>query len=120
MKYARQLQFLADLPNVANIKFASKEGAFLPSVIPAVKLPSEEGCRVGDEGVATNPDCKASLGDAPAFNEVLDVKIAKPWFKKIGIKIDKEIPEEIRGGASPYAREISEIKAECARQQEQK
>lgn len=114
-KYAKQLQFLAELPNADKISFKTRDGAFMRAVVPSEKVPFvDEECKTA-ELVNANPQCKASLGDAPSFNEQLDVKIAKPWFKKIAKRIDSELPDDIRGGTSPYAREVAEIKAECLR-----
>jgi len=118
-KYANQLEFLANLPNIERIKFVTTEDAFLPAILRRQINDGEEGCK-GYEENSKNPQCKESVGDAPAFNEQLRASIAKPWFKKIARKIDSEMPEDMRGGASPFAREIAEIKAECLRHVDQK
>jgi|GEM_PF-4844403 len=113
-KYAKQLQFLAELPNIASIKFVTEDGTFLPAYVRRQVNEGEEGCKTAEENTI-NPACNPSLVDAPAFNEQLESTIAKQWFKKIAKKIDSEMPEDMRGGSSPYAREIAEIKAECLR-----
>lgn len=145
MKYARQLQFLVELAHglgqrdrdqvmkeinaIENpeereaklleelkkepIKFLNGD-KFLQPVFAAKKLMGEEGC-VTSEEQKTNPDCQSSLGQAPNYNDMFALNVAKFWFNKIAKRIDKDMPEDMRGGSSPYAREIAEIKEECLR-----
>ncbi len=110
MDYTRQLKFLAEVSKDHEITFVV-EDAFLPPVMPSEKLPTDPECVANPADAACHP----SLGQARVFAEKLDAEIAKPWFRKIAKRIDKEIPDNLRGGSSPYAREIAEIKEECLR-----
>ena len=112
-KFAKQLQFVVDLPDADRVAFKLDADQFLPSVLPA----ANQECT--DDQLNTTPsECQPTLGDAPSYNEKLDRNVAKPWFEKIAKRIDKDLSEELRGGT--YARELAEIKAECLRYVDQK
>lgn len=111
MQYTRQLQFLADVAKDIELTFVVEDGVFLPPVLPSEKDSTSPECLSNPSDEA----CKPSLGQARVYNEKLDVTIAKPWYNKIAKRIDKEMPESYRGGSSPYAHEIAQIKEECLR-----
>lgn len=115
--YAKDLQFIADLPFVDQITFATESTAFIPTVYPPAKKRGEEGC-VKDEEIAANPDCNPT-STVPAFNETFKFTIAPAdWFSKIAARIESQMPENFTASNSPYAAEIAAIKADCEKHSE--
>ncbi|MGZ3695762.1 MAG: hypothetical protein ACXWQO_16805 [Bdellovibrionota bacterium] len=110
--YAKDLKFIADLPFVDSIAFATESTAFIPTVYPPAKKHGEEGCKK-DEEIAANPECQNSSA-VPSFNDKFKEKIAPAdWFSKISARIDSQMPESFTAANSPYAAEIAAIKADC-------
>lgn len=137
MNYARQLKFVAELAKSLgqkDVDLVKKEVA--DEVARACdgnkedgtpKCSDQEKVAMADsltkEAVNKEPitlivrDIYMPVGStAKEYNDMLDVKVATPWFDKIAKRIDRDMPESLRGGASPYAYEIAAIKEECRRE----
>ncbi|HEY8280007.1 MAG TPA: hypothetical protein VIH99_10300 [Bdellovibrionota bacterium] len=124
-KYTKALQFLATLPFADQIKLELDSTAFLPVVNPpALRDDSNDyekhqeflaKCTVSEKHPKVEAVCLPTLGDAPSFNEALDLNIAKPWWNKIVKRIDNQLPEKFKDRESPDAPRVMEIRGEAER-----
>lgn len=122
------LDFVASLPFADKISFVMPGTGFLPVVNPPDLhlVPGNSGkakanninyrhkCVIAHDPAAA---CFATLGDAPSYNVQLDSGMAKHWWKKIAQNIGK-LPDSIKGGDSPYARELAQLLDDAKRKSE--
>ena len=113
------LDFVASLPFAENINFVMPGTSFLPVINPPdlhLVAGSSAEAKANNKNyqekcvASPNPDaaCFSTLGDAPSFNVQLDAGMAKHWWKKIAQYIGK-LPDSLKGGNSPYAREVAQL-----------
>ena len=113
--YLNRLQFIANLPYVDKIQFTVEGTAFLPVVNPAQTQAGDADYASKCQAATPDPTCLPTLGEAPNVNAVMDPAMAKPWWKRLVKRIDRELPDAFKSGNSPYAREIAEIRERAAR-----
>jgi hypothetical protein len=110
--YAKDLQFIAELPFVDKIAFVTDSTAFIATVYPPAIKQGDEGCKT-DKEMDENADCKPSR-TSPSFDSSFKKTIApQDWFSKIASRIDSQMPENFTASNSPYAAEIATIKEDC-------
>jgi hypothetical protein len=113
--YISNLDFIASLPYVDKIQFTLEGTAFLPPV-SAPQLQAGDADYAAKCQVTTpDPACLPTLGEVPNLDATMDPDMAKPWWKKLVKKIDREMPDSYKGSSSPYAREVAEIRANAER-----
>lgn len=118
--YAKDLQFIAELPFVRDIAFKTDDFAFLPTVF-APKLPANDPLcdanRKDADGklIPVDKGC-LKTSDVYKFDEKFVEKITPADnFFRISSRIKRDMPDAFQAAGSAYAREISEIQADCDR-----
>ncbi|MGZ3740292.1 MAG: hypothetical protein ACXVB9_13020, partial [Bdellovibrionota bacterium] len=113
--YINNIQFVASLPFQDKIKFSLDSGHFLQPVEAPDLAANDPKCTVAQK----DPGCLPTLDSAPsvvaAMNGDALLKGDGGWWQKFANRIDEDALQPLRGGSSPYAHEIAEIKESALR-----